>query len=254
MKKVLFSLAMVAGLSALNAQYCTPDPLDCNDGDVIYNVTFAGINNDSDCSPDGYEDYTSSVSPAEVMAGETYEISMDIGAGWYEKVSMWIDFNNDMVFDADERFDVVEGDTGGVFTNEITIPADAADGTYRMRIYLSAAGSSGEFPQDPCVDEVNEIYGEIEDYMVQIGAMSVSDLNKNVSSVYPNPVVDTFNVNLSSKFNANNVTVTVTDLAGRTVKTFGSASSYNVSDLAAGVYVVKITDGKNTETKKIVKK
>ncbi|SMC51831.1 T9SS type A sorting domain-containing protein [Moheibacter sediminis] len=254
MKKLLFSLAFAAGFSVLNAQYCIPDSLDCNDGDVIYNVTFAGINNDSDCSPDGYGDYTETVDPAQVVPGETYEISMDIGDGWYEKVSMWIDFDNNMTFDSDERFDVVEGDTGGVFFGEITIPSDVSDGTYTMRIYLSAAGSSGDYPQDPCVDEENEIYGEIEDYLVQVGTMAVSDLNKNVSAVYPNPVIDNFNVNLSSKFNANNVTVTVTDLAGRTVKTFGSASSYNVSDLAAGVYVVKITDGQNTETKKIVKK
>jgi hypothetical protein len=82
----------------------------------------------------------------------------------------------------------------------------------------------------------------------------VSDLNNAVSAVYPNPVVDTFNVNFSAKMNANNVKVTVSDMTGKEVKTFGAASSYNVSDLAAGVYVVKITDGQNTETKKIVKK
>lgn len=93
----------------------------------------------------------------------------------------------------------------------------------------------------------------VDTFKVTTGGLGTSDLNANVSSVYPNPVVDTFNVNLSSKF-ASNVTVTVTDLAGRTVKTFGAADSYNVSDLSKGVYVVTITDGKNTETKKIVKK
>jgi len=82
----------------------------------------------------------------------------------------------------------------------------------------------------------------------------VSDLNLAMASVYPNPVVDSFNVNLSSKFNANEVSVVVTDMTGKVVKTFGAAESYNVSDLAAGVYVVKITDGKLTETKKIIKK
>jgi hypothetical protein len=82
----------------------------------------------------------------------------------------------------------------------------------------------------------------------------VSDLNKAKSAVYPNPVVDSFNVNLSAKMNANNVKVTVSDMTGKEVKSFGAASSYNVADLAAGVYVVKITDGQNTETKKIVKK
>src|SRR5690606_28806355 len=94
----------------------------------------------------------------------------------------------------------------------------------------------------------------IDDFKVTAATMAVSDLDSKSSAVYPNPVVDSFNVNLSSKFNANNVTVTLTDLAGRTVKTFGSSSSYSVADLAAGVYVVKITDGKNTETRKIVKK
>lgn len=82
----------------------------------------------------------------------------------------------------------------------------------------------------------------------------VSDLNLAMASIYPNPVVDSFNVNLSSKFNANEVSVVVTDMTGKVVKTFGAAESYNVSDLAAGVYVVKITDGKLTETKKIIKK
>jgi hypothetical protein len=82
----------------------------------------------------------------------------------------------------------------------------------------------------------------------------VSDLNGAKSAIYPNPVVDTFNVELSSKFNLNNVKVTITDMTGKQVKSFDAASSYNVSDLAAGVYVVKITDGQNTDTKKIVKK
>lgn len=86
------------------------------------------------------------------------------------------------------------------------------------------------------------------------GTAAVSDLNGAKSAIYPNPVVDTFNIEVSSKFNANNLSVTVTDMTGKVVKTFGSSTSYNVSDLAAGVYVVKITDGKNTDTKKIVKK
>lgn len=95
----------------------------------------------------------------------------------------------------------------------------------------------------------------IDNFRVTTGDMGVADANtKNISTVYPNPVVDTFNVNLSSKFNANSVTVTVSDLTGKTVKTFAGVSAYNVSELASGVYVVTITDGKNTETKKIVKK
>lgn len=95
----------------------------------------------------------------------------------------------------------------------------------------------------------------IDDFTVTADeVMGVSDLNKNYTTVYPNPVVDSFNVNLSSKFNASDVKVTLNDLTGKTVKTFEGASTYSIAELPAGVYVVKITDGKNTETKKIIKK
>ena len=101
----------------------------------------------------------------------------------------------------------------------------------------------------------NDMYGLlVDDFKVTTGSLGVSDLSAKASSVYPNPVVDTFSVDLSSKFNASNLTVTITDLSGKTVKTFAAADSYNVSDLAKGVYLVTITDGKNTETKKIVKR
>ena len=242
----------VSGTEGGGGEYCTPLPMDCSDGDVILNVTFAGIDNDSDCSPDGYGDYTS-LAPAQVVAGETYDVEMEIGAGWYEKVSLWIDFDNSMTFDEAERFDVVEGDTGGVMVGSVTIPADAAEGTFRMRFFLGAVGSDNPYPADPC-NTNDQGFGEIEDYMIEVGTMGIGDVNSSITAVYPNPVVDTFQVNLSSKFNANQVSVTVTDLSGKTVKSFGNQTSYNVSELPKGVYVVKITDGKNVETKKIVKK
>lgn len=94
----------------------------------------------------------------------------------------------------------------------------------------------------------------VDNFKVTTGDMAVSDLNKSVSALYPNPVVDAFQINLSSKFNTNNVKVTVNDLTGKTVKTFAASSSYNVSDLAAGLYLVTITDGVSTETKKVLKK
>lgn len=244
---------MVTAEEGEPTEYCIPDPLLCDDGDLIYNVTFAGINNDSDCSPNGYGDYTGTVSPAFVVAGETYDISLTIGDGWYEKVSMWIDFDNNGAFDPAERFDVVEGDMGGTLTNSITIPNGVADGIYRMRIYLGAMGSSGDYPQDPCVDETSEMYGEIEDYLVEVGTLGLTDLTNSGLALYPNPVKDSFKLNLPQSFNAANLNIIVTDMTGKVVKTFGASESYNISDLASGVYVVKISDGKNVQTKKIVK-
>jgi|GEM_PF-1673781 len=235
------------------SDYCEVS-LNCSDFDVIYNVEFAGIDNSSDCSPNGYGDYTS-LTPAEVVAGETYTLSVEVGDGWFERVSAWIDFNDNGQFDTDEFLgEIGEGsDIGGVLLSDIEIPATVANGTYRMRILVYATGSSNPAMEDPCINDP-AMYGEYEDYMVTVGEMGVTDVNRQAIAIYPNPVTDSFNVDLSSKFNTANVTVTVTDLTGKTVRTFGIADSYNVSELPKGIYVVKITDGKNTETKKIVKK
>src|SRR5690606_22029355 len=80
--------------------YCEPE-LDCTDGDLILNVTFAGINHDSGCSPNGYGDYTNLV--GNVNAGETYPIEVTVGDGWaFESVSVWIDYNNNGTFEENE--------------------------------------------------------------------------------------------------------------------------------------------------------
>lgn len=94
----------------------------------------------------------------------------------------------------------------------------------------------------------------IDNVSVESNGMSTSDVNVKSASIYPNPVVDAFSVNVSSKFNENNLSVTISDLSGKTVKSFEKASSYDVSSLPAGIYVVKISDGKLTETTKLVKK
>jgi len=242
-----------AGETPEPGDYCLPDPLLCDDGDVIFNVTFAGIDNDSDCSPNGYGDYTETVSPAEVEAGQSYEISMTIGDGWYEKVSMWIDFNDNGTFEESERYDVVEGDMGGTLSNTIAIPADVADGLYRMRIYLSAAGAQGEYPTDPCVDEPTEMYGEIEDYMVKVGDLGIDTFAGSGFSFYPNPVKDMLNI--TSKKGVENVSIF--NLAGQEMLSGAKVNNgqLDVSKLTAGTYVLRVTlEGGKVETFKVIKK
>lgn len=163
----------------------------------------------------------------------------------------WPDETYSVYVSTEANFDGVEplltenaadNGVGGVFY-EKSIDLSAFNG--EETIYVAFRHHDSEDMFSLHIDDVS-VEGET--------TAAVSDLNGAKAAVYPNPVVDSFNVELSSKFNANNVTVTVTDMTGKVVKTFGAASSYNVSDLAAGVYVVKITDGKNTDTKKIVKK
>lgn len=232
------------------ADYCQPT-LNCTDGDLITNVTFEGINNDSSCSPDGYGDYTEMV--AEVSAGQTYPISVTVGDGWFERVSLWIDFGNDGSFDPEDFLgEIGEGGQGITLEDEITIPDDVANGEYRMRVLVYAAGSDGTASEDPCINDLS-LFGEYEDYTISVGDMNVSDLNNSDLSFYPNPVKDVLNLNSKSPIQ----NVSVYNLVGQKVISNANLTNnqINVSSLNSGVYVFRVTlqNGK-TETFKVVKK
>lgn len=254
MKKILLSL-LTFGAVSVNAQYCQVN-IDCTDDDLINLVEFSNLVNPSSCSLNGYGDYTTTVEPAEVTAGETYPLLVSVGSGWFERVSLWIDFNNDGTFDtADFIGEVGEGGSGVELTEDITIPADTPTGSYRMRLLAMAVGSDNPASEDPCINESTQ-YGEYEDYMINVtnNTMSVSDVDAAKVSVYPNPVKDEFKLNLSSIYNSAKTQVTVTDLTGKKVKTFAAGEAYNVSDLAKGVYILTVTDGANQFTQKLIKK
>lgn len=170
------------------ATYCTVS-LDCTDGDVITNVTFAGINNNSSCGTNGYSDY-STMTPGQLLGGQSYPLSVTVGDGWYERVSAWIDYNNDGTFDTSEYLgEIGNGGTGVTVTDNITIPANVDTGNYRLRIQVLAAGSNNPASTDPCTNDP-EIYGEYEDYTVVItkpaactGAPTVDSVSSSLSSI-----------------------------------------------------------------------
>src|SRR5690606_25712174 len=142
-------------------EYCEP-VLDCTDGDVITNVTFEGINNDTACSENGYGNYTDQL--ANVVSGETYPISVTVGDGWdFESVSVWIDYDNSQTFDESEFTYIGTGSAGPV-TGTVSIPAEIAEGQYRMRVRVAAVGEA-DATWDMSCDE-DQVYGETEDYTV----------------------------------------------------------------------------------------
>jgi len=158
-------------LLAAPAAYCTP-ALDCTDGDLITNVTFAGINNTTTCSPAGYGDYTSVSNTTTLLAGETYPIAVTVGDGWpNENVSVWIDYNKNDLFETSEFTYVGNVNTvssGLTVTGNIPIAAGTANGSYRMRVRVAAVGANADDNTLACDEEQG--YGETEDYTLIIGA------------------------------------------------------------------------------------
>jgi len=70
-------------------------------------------------------------------------------------------------------------------------------------------------------------------------------------SVYPNPASSIINFDFT-KVNAADVTISIQDITGRSVMSARGGNTIDVSQLQAGVYVYKITDGLHTFTNKIM--
>lgn len=160
-----FTTAIFAAGSMQAQTYCAPVPGDCSDADEITNVTFAGINNNSTCGS-GYSDFSASVAPAQVIAGQTYSLSATVPAHFgNESVAAWIDFNNNGTFEATEFFYLgLSPAAGSTLTTQVGIPVTAS-GTVRLR--LKAQFSQAITATAACTAPYLE-YGEFEDYSVTI--------------------------------------------------------------------------------------
>ncbi len=273
MKKFLFSLAMIAGFSVMNAQTVIWSD-DFEDEDVSDWMIY-----DEDGDGNAWGDYFqvqdgagNPVSPISLISrswqggpltpdnwivSPAVDLSSATGVitlRWKVQAAAesWDNEHYSVYVGTDMDIMALEASSVS-FSETYDDPADAGS-QYDRELDLSSFAGETVYIAFRHHDVTDMDWISIDDVSVEGETLAVSDVNKSVSAVYPNPVVDSFNVNLSSKFKSSNVTVTVTDLTGKTVKTFGAADSYNVSELPKGVYVVKITDGKNTETKKIVKK
>lgn len=153
---------------------CTPPSANCNLDDEIQNVTFEGINNNSSCTSGGYADYRSTVTPAEVLTGVSYPISVTTGDGGNESVAVWIDYNQDGIFDISE-YTLVGVTPGGTVTGNITIPGSALPGATVMRVrsfYIASGDPALVYETTPnsACSTISTGFGETEDYAINITA------------------------------------------------------------------------------------
>ncbi|TRW25710.1 T9SS type A sorting domain-containing protein [Flavobacterium zepuense] len=96
----------------------------------------------------------------------------------------------------------------------------------------------------------------VDDFSVTTtGTVSVKDVLASKFSVSPNPATNVININNAENILVNNVSIV--DINGRTVnsKSFDGVASaqINISNLAAGVYMMNIASDKGVITKKIIK-
>ncbi len=98
-----------------------------------------------------------------LQKGETYSLTLVPGYGgtiYSENVRIWIDYNQDGIFQEEETVLNPDFTINEASTFDITIDPDALSGYTRMRVYLSfsSVGTACDIPS----------FGEIEDYCVTI--------------------------------------------------------------------------------------
>ncbi|HMO63200.1 MAG TPA: GEVED domain-containing protein [Ferruginibacter sp.] len=147
--------------------YCTPPATNCSQNDDIRNVTFGTLNNSSSfCNSAGYMDYAGLLPVPVLPIGQLQPISVQVGngAGGFEYVGVWIDFNQDGVFDASEFTNVGFGN-GSVVNGNINIPASTVIGLTKMRVRVRFG--TPLTATDACTGYGTINNGETEDYLIR---------------------------------------------------------------------------------------
>lgn len=143
-------------------------------GDFIDGVQIGSINNTGTGGTAGasYNDYFSSTNTDLSQNGQ-YMLTVTTGSWAPERVAAWIDFDQDELFEANEKLGESNSSTGFQPINfTFTVPAGAVTGPTRMRVRGLDPGSQPGQSVEPCS---NYTYGEAEDYKVTINTNTPVD-------------------------------------------------------------------------------
>jgi hypothetical protein len=147
--------------------YCSADGF-CDE--YISRVELWDIDNSSGCSS-SYDDYTA-ISTT-LIKTVSYDIKVTNGLAYSgDQCGVWVDWDQNLCFDASEQVAVVGGPS--TWTGTVTVPGGAALGPTRMRVritYTGAVPSCG-----------TTTYGEVEDYTIIVEDPSPTAV------ISPNPV------------------------------------------------------------------
>lgn len=264
MKKLLlicYSLLVVAAgvfaQSANPAPYCNASfddmqgfPVD----DHIDRVSFGTLNNASNAqyAAPHYVFYNN-LTTASFMAGNTYTLKVKFTLAGSTGYGVWIDYNHDNAFDTlTERVSFSTSYmSADSITTSVTIPANAQNGNTRMRVRVvedDTYHANHGYREQACTEGTTVTdtmdWGETEDYTINIANPSGIDEATIQSSIslYPNPASDMITLQMAD--HTDTYTYTVINMLGQVMDKgtiMGTRQSVNISSLAEGIYLVKIS-------------
>lgn len=152
--------------------YCAPTySTGCASGDEIARVLLAGssitLNNGiTTCAPAPFYTSYTALNRPDIQIGSTYPISITMGTDGTQFSRVWVDFDQNGVFDAAESFSSgTSVGSGGTSTFNIVVPGGAALGFTRMRV---RGGDDAAITSAMACGASASAWGETEDYIVEI--------------------------------------------------------------------------------------
>lgn len=246
----------IISTSGGSTNYC-PSTYTNVGSEFISNVTFAGIDNNSgDATTNGYEDFTSVSGDVVASSSYLFEVTIDTQGNFTDHCNVYIDWNQNMVFESTELYDLgdVTNTSNGVLSTNITAPSDAINGSTRMRVNIEANQDPGACDSDHMIE-----WGETEDYTINItGGLSVAEESFEGFKLYPNPTKGLINISLLLD-SADDVSITLYDLLGKKIVTntfknnnFAFNEQLDYQNLNQGLYIIKVQQGNRITTKQLI--
>ena len=226
--------------------YCTASANSTAD-ERIGRVQLGTINNPSTGAA-GYEDFTSLSTNLVRGTANTITITPTwTGTVYNEAYRVYIDYNKDGDFtDAGESVYSRARTTATSVSGSFTVPAATALGSTRMRVIMRYNTT----PTTPCG---TFDFGQVEDYTVNITSTAREEVSNNQISfnLYPNPVKgDVLNI---SNLEVDS-TYTIYNMVGQELgKGKIENESIYVGSLAAGTYLIEVSNANGATSKRFIK-
>lgn len=230
-------------------------------------VKLGDINNSSaggwPAASDFYVDYTAKEclvnSHTSLVVNQLQTIQVGIFQN-SQSVKVWIDYNNNGTFETTELVTSgnnipIGADLAGTFTGTFTPPASAVLNTpLRMRVIADFNSTPALITQ---CGQLN--YGQAEDYSVtlvtNLGTSETKADNDDLV-IYPNPVASGDKVFIKAK-DGKDLKVSILDMSGRLIAnpsvTGEGKDLYKINQqLEKGVYMIQISNDKNSKSSKLI--
>lgn len=209
-------------LIRVDSTFCKPTYLSSSSIYAIRKVVMKNLRNTSSSSAPWYVNYgdsTNIVIP-QLNIGVRDSIIVQ-GTNVSSQVAVWMDFNNNAIFETSELVDrapIPAGTDSNILF--YTVPQNASLGKIRMRVvsYYSTA------VPNPCIPYSSGYYGEVEDYLVEVLPSLQMNITSNVATQNTTPIsqgslnqqVIKYTINTSGIANSISLTKLNLNLAGTT--------------------------------------